>query len=406
MISPFSTGLFAQAILESGTENNVWTLNYPQQSPETYVYQLANKTDCLRSTDAEMIACLKTKSATAIRLAQSVECTPGYFCQGYAPIVDGDGGFVPDIPLKLREEAHDDSYVPIISGICRDDGSLYTQSFIPESNDGGFTNEEFEYYLKNNILSIFEAQMTTEQYNNVFQAFKWYYQEWPYIEDLDYNREAFNKMLTDGAFGYSWDRQLKMNAQHNAPTYAYVQSFISNNASSFIPPWMGVPHMGELPYVWGYGKLLNNPEVREDSGIYYDIVGWTDEDIAYADYQITLWTNFAKYANPTPEPVKSPFDETMTTWEEFKLDDGLKVFDLDRTITTHENFRQQRDYFFMDFISYLVDKEVRSSEEVVAKRPTTGFNSDKIKQAQKKIILNALVASGLILENPDTFDQQ
>jgi carboxylesterase type B len=248
--------------------------------------------------------------------------------------------------------------------------------------------------------------MTTEQYNNVFQAFKWYYQEWPYIEDLDYNREAFNKMLTDGAFGYSWDRQLKMNAQHNAPTYAYVQSFISNNASSFIPPWMGVPHMGELPYVWGYGKLLNNPEVREDSGIYYDIVGWTDEDIAYADYQITLWTNFAKYANPTPEPVKSPFDETMTTWEEFKLDDGLKVFDLDRTITTHENFRQQRDYFFMDFISYLVDKEVRSSEEVVAKRPTTGFNSDKIKQAQKKIILNALVASGLILENPDTFDQQ
>ena len=54
--------------------------------------------------------------------------------------------------------------------------------------------------------------------------------------------------------------------------------------------------MGELPYVWGYGKLLTNPEVRQDSGITFDIVGWTPEDALYADYQITLWTNFAKYS--------------------------------------------------------------------------------------------------------------
>lgn len=55
--------------------------------------------------------------------------------------------------------------------------------------------------------------------------------------------------------------------------------------------------MGELPYVWGYGKLLNNQAVRDDSGITFDIVGWTEEDILYADYQITLWTNFAKYGS-------------------------------------------------------------------------------------------------------------
>ena len=55
--------------------------------------------------------------------------------------------------------------------------------------------------------------------------------------------------------------------------------------------------MGELPYVWGYGKLLNNQAVRDDSGIHFDIVGWTEEDITYADYQITLWTNFAKYGS-------------------------------------------------------------------------------------------------------------
>lgn len=46
-------------------------------------------------------------------------------------------------------------------------------------------------------------------------------------------------MVTDGAYGYVWDRQLKSNAEKNVNTYAYVHSFLSSNASTFIPPWMG-----------------------------------------------------------------------------------------------------------------------------------------------------------------------
>lgn len=51
---------------------------------------------------------------------------PGYFCQGYAPIVDGPGGFIPEMPLDMKLAQSAASTVPIISGICRDDGSLYT----------------------------------------------------------------------------------------------------------------------------------------------------------------------------------------------------------------------------------------------------------------------------------------
>ena len=58
---------------------------------------------------------------------------------------------------------------------------------------------------------------------------------------------------------------------------------------------VGVPHEGELPYVWGYGYLLINPEVRNDSEIFYDAVGWTPEDITYAAYVQQLWSNFAKF---------------------------------------------------------------------------------------------------------------
>lgn len=72
---------------------------------------------------------------------------------------------------------------------------------IPEANDGGFNSTEFEYYFRNNVLSIWAPQLTEEQYNIVYNAFRWYYVNWPYLDDLDSNREAFNKVkkyMTNG----------------------------------------------------------------------------------------------------------------------------------------------------------------------------------------------------------------
>jgi len=58
-----------------------------------------------------------------------IPCTqcfqPGYLCFGFAPIVDGPGGFIPDLPTTLRENLGADT-VPLMSGICRDDGALFT----------------------------------------------------------------------------------------------------------------------------------------------------------------------------------------------------------------------------------------------------------------------------------------
>ena len=50
---------------------------------------------------------------------------PGYMCLGFAPVVDGPGGFIPDLPTTLRENLGADS-VPLMSGICRDDGAAFT----------------------------------------------------------------------------------------------------------------------------------------------------------------------------------------------------------------------------------------------------------------------------------------
>ncbi len=57
----------------------------------------------------------------------------------------------------------------------------------------------------------------------------------------------------------------------------------------------GVPHNGEIPYVFGWPLLQKHFNVRLDSGIIVDLIQWDDRDIEWAEYMMTLWTNFAKY---------------------------------------------------------------------------------------------------------------
>ena len=48
---------------------------------------------------------------------------PGYYCQGFAPVVDGD--YIPTDPWAAREEGKSKK-IPTMSGYCQEDGSPYT----------------------------------------------------------------------------------------------------------------------------------------------------------------------------------------------------------------------------------------------------------------------------------------
>jgi carboxylesterase type B len=229
---------------------------------------------------------------------------------------------------------------------------------VPEASLGGFNHSMFEYYLYNRILTQFRPRLTDDQYNDAYDAYNFLYTNWPYIDDLEANRQAVNKILTDTDFGYAWDRQAKISSQY-APTYTYVVAFRSPNASDDTA-WMGVPHAAELDYVWGTTYLTFNPAVRNDSQRFYDSVGYTPDDITYANYVQTLWANFAKYGNPTPSPLQAPFNDTLTVWPEYRADDNFKVFYLDAEISVKELYNQLNYYFYTSYISIITGIPIKS----------------------------------------------
>lgn len=269
---------------------------------------------------------------------------------GHAPVVDGEEGFLPKTPHELREEGNF-AKVPLMSGITTEDGSFYTGGFIPEAHEGGFNRSTFLDILKNRLIDNFAPQFP-EKFEDVFQAMSFFYTPWPYIEDKELNREKFNEMITDVGFGYSEDLVMKHHSEFGSDTYHYLLGYRSKNAAELVPEWMGVPHMGDLPYVWGWPLLQLNPDVRENQGILLDIIEWDEEDIEYTDLIQTLWLNFAKTGNPTPEPVPTPGDNPDLTWKPFTKDEQNYVL-IKKEITQEVNYRQRNFAFWTKYMTYV-----------------------------------------------------
>jgi len=57
----------------------------------------------------------------------------------------------------------------------------------------------------------------------------------------------------------------------------------------------GITHTYEIPYVFGFPNVINNPDVRTDTGMLRDAIAWNENDVIFSDYVMILWTNFAKY---------------------------------------------------------------------------------------------------------------
>ena len=65
---------------------------------------------------------------------------------------------------------------------------------VPEASQGGFNHSMFEFYLEDRLLSIFAPRFDAEIMDELFDAMNFFYTNWPYIDDLEANRQAINKV--------------------------------------------------------------------------------------------------------------------------------------------------------------------------------------------------------------------
>ena len=346
LLSPETEGLFHAAIPMSGTELALWAYFSPLHDSLGYLQQTAEAWDCPVSDTQEMVDCLRTIDA------DDLYGTP-FTCDVYdgpcnwRPVVDGPGGYMPDVPWKMRKEGAGHP-VPEMVGTCKMDYA----GFLPKLDP--LTRSEFEDRVQTKAETFSSIFDEDRDIDDISQAMNFAYSPWPHIYDGEQNRHAFAMMETDTEFGVPADAQSKWHSEL-APVYNYVFDYVSDD--NIQDEWRDGYHSSELQYVFAYTMFPYNPEMFAQSE-FREIYGEpaSEEDEQYTIYILELWTNFIKYSNPTPDPVPEPpafLDQDPVVWTTFSRDNFTSIELGKEQVRLGQDYRQHEYAFWEQYMMWM-----------------------------------------------------
>ncbi|KAK3751857.1 hypothetical protein QZH41_009663 [Actinostola sp. cb2023] len=285
LLSPLSKGLFHSAIALSGIDFSPFAIN-AQEEALHLTHQTANKLSCPTRTSDEIIKCMRRVDASRIFNVTESDVNR------WRPVVDGV--FLPDTPLNLRKAMKFHPY-PLLVGLTSEEGSYFISKNYLSISPAPFINTTTKFYEL-----FFQFGRSKAEFNpppSLKEAIAFQYTPWP----DNYNEVKRRKridLISDYSFTAPAHAVLELHTKV-APGYLFVFS----HRSKFNPPsWKGAAHKDDTPYEFGFPLMRLN--VLQE----YD-----EHDRNVSEIIITLFTNFARTKNPTPQPLR---DCTLT---EFNL---------------------------------------------------------------------------------------
>ncbi|XP_018568320.1 cholinesterase 2-like isoform X2 [Anoplophora glabripennis] len=322
IISQRSKGLFRAGILQSLTPLHQQA---HQDYARFYAFELARNLDPSFTSDnstelLELLRSLPASNITDNAVAVAVGKEAGLFeGQGiiWLPVIEDaslDGAFLTDL---FHEDIRTGNInqVPIIIGFNSEEALFF---FKTDDLDVEVLAKYFDSDLSNLIRNKFN--MTTENKVTAGTRLRQIYTDGTFEDDP----AQVVKFYTDESFSTPVTRHAKLQSNYT-DVYLYQFSYKGN---------MGGMKDFEVAGVRGVGHA-------EDLGYFWDAFsssGSEDpEDVAIRQRLLTLWSNFVKYLNPTPE-----VDSTLgnVTWEKVSPN-NLVYLNINDTLEMQKN---PRDY--------------------------------------------------------------
>ncbi|XP_006815352.1 cholinesterase-like, partial [Saccoglossus kowalevskii] len=312
MLSPQSKGLFNQAITQSGSAHVNWAVKLPPYDPMDSTIELATKMDCPTGTSTEIIDCLRTKNAFDI--VANAFTIMDYDQLGFMVVVDGPGNFLPDDPFSLMERGEYQK-MPYMSGYTKSELAVSAMAGIEDPNSG-ITRQEFREKIMKLVTAKKYDSCSDVIHEDIARSMEFYYLPWEAPRDKIRLRDQYIKLESDADFvaGVHYSALGMLNDEDN-PKYIYRFDYESESAR--YDDYVEVPHLEDLFYCFGRPHKRPLVDILPVPGFVKILERrWTDTDRVMADVSMALWTNFAKYGNPTPEGHSIP--GINGTWDKYK----------------------------------------------------------------------------------------
>ncbi|CAH1797487.1 unnamed protein product [Owenia fusiformis] len=333
MLSPKSEGYFQKSIAMSGSDLCGWGYNDPEVDDVLrYATQLAELQNCTTETTQAMVECLRgVDFESLIADAGSVSPKSGdpAVLFPWVPVVDGEGGFLPDTPKRLRERGQFKK-IPTMAGVTSHESSILLAPLLPFGADINDTK----------TVARLAADLFGRNKERSYDAMMMEYTNWENIEDKRQSRQLLVELIDDAGIGAWTDLYAKYQSDFNN-TFFYVFSYTPDY--SILPVWMGAFHAMDLFPLFGYCFINDAQDVANETEL-FNIFDYSEEDKQFSDMIIGYWTNFAKYGDPngnSPQNIWKPFTRKERNYLNIGNIPDIKL---------EKNYHQHRYAFWTDYI--------------------------------------------------------
>ncbi|XP_018304165.1 carboxylesterase 5A [Mycetomoellerius zeteki] len=320
MLSPLSEGKFHKAIAMSGDAiSSVGTLE--REKPVVDI--IADRFSCSRQPTSELIECLRRLPADhLIKYSSDIE--------SWGPIVDAETNnetepFLAQHPKDILESGNFNA-VPLMVGYTNNEQVLAYMEIINNKNpEGGLSSENFEKMITDEFtaaVQIPDDNSTCESKPEmVINAVLFFYRPYPTTTNMTAFRDKYLDLQTEKNFaaGLTLLADKVTKKKSTAFVYRFDYRPKTQPVTKDVPEWAGVPHMFELPFVWGL------PHMTGVSG-----TQWNFNDKRMSESMMTMLTTFAKTGDP------SFVERTVSVkWEPY-TQDNPRILIIDKTIEMNE----------------------------------------------------------------------
>ncbi|KMQ89834.1 carboxylesterase 5a-like protein [Lasius niger] len=317
MLSPLSRGKFNKAIAMSG--DAIGSVGSPATESQV-ANVIADKFGCYRQPSSALMECLRRLDADFIvKHSSDIET--------WGPIFDAETNnntepFLPQHPKDILDSGNFNA-VPLIVGYTKNEQALALIES-GQNLENGLSPEKFETMILDDFSSVVpisdENSTCESKPEMVTNAVLFFYRPYPPTRNATMFRDRYLELQTEKTFAAGLTL-LAGKVAKRAATFVYRFDYRAKTqpVTKDVPEWVGVPHMFELPFVWGLPYQMGGT------------IQWLPNDRKTTDAMMTAMATFAKTGEPsvtggTGPPVK---------WEPF-TQDNPRILIIDKTIEMGE----------------------------------------------------------------------
>ncbi|KAK7042228.1 carboxylic ester hydrolase [Favolaschia claudopus] len=319
-LTPQFPSLARAAIFESGEAGTtaVFTAN---KSLEQWNIFVSSTPTCAADNSGDEFSCLRAATTDQLLASENIALADMVGEFPFFPVLDGPGGIIPQLPSTMLRSPGGGAGIPFMSGSTLDDGTLFVAASIAINSTAQIVGQ---------LNTSFYPCASPSTLANAIDTLLELYPDAPALGcPFDTGNDTFGiSPIFKQAAALLGDMVIQAPRRFWSETVSAkgtpVFSYIFTDPQPENPPFLGVAHLSEIPYVYGDITVAGN---GTGPGTLSEIM---------QDY----WLSFATSLNPNDGKGAS-----RPTWEPYKTNSRVLRLNSTNTEMIRDDFRSKQMAF-------------------------------------------------------------